>query len=210
MKRQLEDLNRDATNATSRARTCKNALAAHERTESDLRHQFQSAEDYSEALKEALEKENAEDEINALQVTLKEAEAEKELNEGSFKDSEAAMTAKMQTLLQLKREKHAKDSDLATFKDKLQVAEDEKKLVQSKRRTVLDEKAAALALIEEDKEANANVVRKLEQTRAKVANYHEKAGMVSARVPVEEGETPRSLEAKLDRLARDLERYTAQ
>lgn len=210
LKRQLEDHNREVTSATSRVRACKNALAAHERTVQDLVYQFQTAEDHHEALKEALEKDNAEDEINALQLTLKEVEAEKVLNEGSFKDSEAAMTEKMQTLLQLKREKHGKDAELATCKDKLQVAEDEKKLVQNKRRTVLDEKNAALALIEDDKQANAIVMQKHELVRGKVVEYHEKAGLVSSRVPVEEGETPRSLEAKLERLHRDLDRYTAQ
>ncbi|CAI7591483.1 unnamed protein product [Penicillium bialowiezense] len=210
LKRQLEDHNREVTSATSRVRACKNALAAHERTVQDLVYRFQTAEDHHEALKEALEKDNAEDEINALQLTLKEVEAEKVLNEGSFKDSEAAMTEKMQTLLQLKREKHGKDAELATCKDKLQVAEDEKKLVQNKRRTVLDEKNAALALIEDDKQANAIVMQKHELVRGKVVEYHEKAGLISSRVPVEEGETPRSLEAKLERLHRDLDRYTAQ
>ncbi|CAG7927871.1 unnamed protein product [Penicillium olsonii] len=210
LKRQLGDLNQEATKAKSRVDACKMAIALHGRTENDLRYRVDQAEDHAEELKEALEKENAEDEINVLQLTLKDAEGEKEVHEGSFRDVEAAMAAKLEELKQIKREVASKTSDLNSCREKQRVAEDEKKLVQNKRRTILDEKNAAVALIENDQEARASTVQKQEQVRRRVAEYSEKASMVSSRVPVEEGETSQSLDAKLDRLHRDLDRYSAQ
>lgn len=211
LKRQLEGLDQELIKASSHVDACQRTLALHGRTEKNLQILFQRAEDYSEGLREALEKEDAEGgNIDALQVALREAEEEKQLNEGSFKDSEAAMADKTRTLIQVRRELAQHESGLKTLNTNLEVAESEKKLVQSKRRTLHDDKNAAVALINDDKEARANTVQKREQVQERVTEYNEKASMVSSRVPVGEGETPRSLEAKLERLGRDINRYNAQ
>lgn len=210
LKRQQEELNRETTRAKSHVDACKRAIALHAKTENELRHRKDRAEDHSEELKEALEKDNAEDEINVLQLTLKNAEDDKELHEGSFKDGEAAMAAKLQTLMQIRRELAGKSSDYEACKEKLGVAEDEKKHVQSKRRIILDEKNEAVSLIETDQEKRVSTIQKQELVRRRVTEYNEKASLVSSRVPIEDGETHQSLEAKLERLHRDLERYTAQ
>lgn len=205
LKRQLNDLERETVTARSRADACKQALDQHGRTEKDLRIQMQRAEDYAEALRDALDKENAEDgRIDALQEALKEAEGEMQLNEGSFRDSEAAMAAKLKTLMEIRREIAAKDTSLNALKERMHVAESEKKVVENKRRTLHDDKNAAIALIDNNKAERANIVKKREQVQARVFDYNEKASMVSSRVPVDEGETPRSLERKLERLDRDL------
>lgn len=165
----------------------------------------------AEELRDALDKENAEDgRIDALQAVLKEAEEEKQLNEGSLSDSEAAMEAMMQTLKEIRREISAQDSDLRTLRERLQVAESEQKLVKTKQTKILDEKNEAVALIDRDKQTKIAIEARREQIRARVLEYNEKAGMVSARVPVDEGETPGSLDRKLDRLGRDLERYNLE
>lgn len=211
LKRQLDDINQELIKARSRVDECQRELNLHGKTEKNLQIQFQRAEDHSEGLREALEKEDAEGgNIDALQVALREAEEEKQLNEGSFKDSEAAMVDKTRTLIQIRRELLQHESELKTLSTNLEVAESEKKLVENKRRTLHDDKNAAVALIENDKEARANTVQKREEVQARVLEYNEKASMVSSRVPVGEGETPRSLEAKLERLGRDINNYNAQ
>jgi chromosome segregation ATPase len=211
LQRQQKDIEQSLVTARSRVEACKQASARHVRTEKDLRIQMQRMEDLAEGLRDALDKENAEDgRIDALLAALKEAEDEKQLNEGSYKDSEAAMKATLQTLKELRRELSAKDSELGTLREKLQVAESEQNLVKTKQAKILDEKNEAIRLIDQDKQTKAAIEARKEVVKARVIEYDEKANLVSSRVPVDEGETPGSLDKKLDKLSRDLDRYNLE
>lgn len=211
LERQLHDLEKESVAASLHAEKCKLILVQHGRTEKDLQIQMQRAEDHSEALRDALDQENADDgQIDALQNALKEAEGEIQVHEGSFRDAEAAMAAKLKTLMEIRREKTAQQTALETLKNNMHVAESEKKVVESKLRTLRDDKNAAIALIGNDKAEMANIVQKREQVQERVKEYNEKAGLISSRVPVDEGETPRSLVRKLERLDRDLNRYNTE
>lgn len=197
--------------ARSRADACKQAYVRHGRREKELQISMQRKEDHVEELRDALDKENAEDgRIDALHSALKEAEDEKQLNEGSYKDSETAMGVIMQTLKEIRRELSSKDSELGTLQQNLRVAESEHTLVNSKKSKVLSDKTAAIAKIEKDKHERASVHGKREQVAARIVEYNEKASLVSSRVSVDEGETAESLDRKLDRLIRDLERYSSE
>jgi DNA repair exonuclease SbcCD ATPase subunit len=211
LKRQLNDLEQEMVSARSRAEACKQAYLRHGRREKELQISMQRKEDHVEELRDALDKENAEDgRIDALYSALKEAEDEKQLNEGSYKDSETAMAAIMQTLKEIRRELSSKDSELGTLQQKLRVAESEHTLVNSKKSKVLSDKNAAIANIEKDKQERATIHGKREQVAARIVEYNEKASLVSSRVSVDEGETAESLDRKLDRLIRDLERYSSE
>ncbi|KAJ5593003.1 hypothetical protein N7537_009907 [Penicillium hordei] len=211
LKRQQKDIEQSLVTAQSRIMACKQALVQHGRTEQDLQIQMQRMEDHAEGLRDALDKENAEDgRIDALQAALKEAEDEKQLNEGSYQDSEAAMKAMLQTLKEIRRELSAKDAELRTLREKLQVAESEQNLVKAKQAKILDEKNEAVRLVDEDKQTKAAIETRKEVVKARVIEYNEKANLVSSRVPVDEGETPGSLDKKLDKLSRDLNRYNLE
>jgi DNA repair exonuclease SbcCD ATPase subunit len=211
LKRQLNDLQQEAVSARSHLDACKQAYVRYGRREKELQISMQRKEDHVEELRDALDKENAEDgRLDALNSALKEAEDEKQLNEGSYKDSEAAMGAIMQTLKEIRRELSSKDSELGTLQQKLRIAESEHTFVNSKKSKVLSDKNAAIAKIEKDKEDRATIHGKREQVTARIVEYNEKASLVSSRVSVDEGETPESLDRKLDRLIRDLERYSSE
>ena len=211
LQRQQNDIEQSLVTARSRIEACKQALVRHGRIEKDLQIQMQRMEDHAEALRDALDKENAEDgRIDALLAALKEAEDEKLLNEGSYKDSEAAMKTTLQTLKEIRRELAAKDSELGTLRERLQVAESEQNLVKTKKTETLDEKNEAVGLINQDKQTKAEIEARKEAIKARVIEYNEKANLVSSRVPVDEGETPGSLDKKLDKLSRDLDRYNLE
>lgn len=211
LQRQQKDIEQSLVAARSRVEACKQASAQHVRTEKDLQIQMQRMEDHAEGLRDALDKENAEDgRIDALLAALKEAEVEKQLNEGSYKDSEAAMKATLQTLKEIRRELSAKNSELGTLQERLQVAESEQNLVKTKQVKILDEKNEAVRLIDQDKQTKAAIEARKEVVKARVIEYNEKANLVSSRVPVDEGETPGSLDKKLDKLSRDLDRYNLE
>jgi chromosome segregation ATPase len=211
LQRQKNDIEQSLVTARSRVEACKQALVRHARTEKDLQIEMQRMEDHAEALRDALDKENAEDgRIDVLQAALKEAEDEKQLNEGSYRDSEAAMKAAAQAVKEIRRELSAKNSDLDTLREKLHVAESEQNLVKTKQAKILDEKNEAIRLINQDKQTMTAIEARREAVKARVIEYNEKASLVSSRVPVDEGETPGSLDKKLDKLSRDLDRYNLE
>ena len=67
-----------------------------------------------------------------------------------------------------------------------------------------------LQRIDEAKQSKATIYRKREEVVERVLDYNEKASLVSPRVAVDEGETTRSLDNKLERLHRDLRRYNQE
>ncbi|KAJ5124646.1 uncharacterized protein N7515_008471 [Penicillium bovifimosum] len=211
LKRQKFEIEQGLETAKSNLKACQEAKLRHAKAEKELQDRMQRKAEHAEGLRDALDKENAEDgRLDALQAALKEAEDDKQINEGSYNDSKAAMDAKLQTLKEFRREILAHDTNLGTLREKLQVAESEQNLVKSKKTEIITHKNEAVALINQDKQTKAKIETRREQVRARVREYNEKAGLVSARVPVDEGETPTSLDKKLDRLSRDLERYNSE
>lgn len=183
----------------------------HQRSLNEQRVAFQRAEDRVEELKEALEKENVEDgHLDILRETLKDAEEEKRVNEGSYNDSVEAMKAIMTTLKEVKREEKAKDTQITALQEELRVAQSEEHMVHDKRRQILSSKNAVIERIDAAKHDRVRIDRKKAEVAGKVLDYNEKASMVSPRVPVDEGETPRSLDHKLERLHKDLQRYNQE
>lgn len=116
----------------------------------------------------------------------------------------------MERLKKTKREMAAKDNQIATLEEQVRVARSEESKVIDKRRKALGDKNAGVGRVDNAKQERARIEHKLEQTVARILDYNEKASMVSPRVPVPEGETPSSLDKKLDRLHRDLQRFDEQ
>lgn len=197
--------------ARARLESCKQACVRHEKKLNEQQIAMQKAEDHVEELKEALEKENVEDgHLDVLRETLKDAEEEKRVNEGSYNDSSEAMQAMMNTLKESRRELKEKDAQISRLQGELRVAESEQHTVQDKRRQILNSKNAVLQRIDEAKQSKATIHRKREEVVERVLDYNEKASLVSPRVAVDEGETTRSLDNKLERLHRDLRRYNQE
>lgn len=211
LKRQLNDLEQEWQSSRARLEKCKQAVARHLQREQDLKIEMQKLEDHAEALRDALDKDNAEDgRIEALRAALQEAEEEKSLNEGSYNDSQAAMSELMENLKLVRRELKAHDENIQALERNSRVAQSENSQVESRRREIISEKNAAVAQIENDKKDREKLKEKRDQASSTVLDYTEKASIVSARVPVDEGETTHSLDQKLVRLQRDLERYNAE
>lgn len=211
LKRQLNDLEREWQSARTRFENCKQAVAQHLQREKDLRIEMQEMEDHVEALRDALDKENAEDgRIEGLRTALQEAEDEKILNEGSYSDSQAAMTELMDKLKMVRRELKAQDESIQALEQNSRVAQSENSQVETRRREIITNKNIAVSKIEDDKKERDGIKARRDQASSTVLDYTEKASMVSARVPVDDGETTHSLDQKLVRLQRDLERYHAE
>lgn len=211
LKRQLNDLENDLRSARSRVQTCKQNLVRHKRESGELKISMQKKEDHAETLRDELDKENPEDgRLDNLRAALEEAEGDKQVNEGSYNDSVQAMNDMIQELKEIRREMTINDQKIKDLLEKSRVAGSEQSLVEGRRRELFDEKNAAEAKLEREKEDRAKLQERLDRAKARVVEYCEKAGMVSPRVAVNEGETATSLDHKLVKLNKDLERYTTQ
>jgi chromosome segregation ATPase len=173
---------------------------------------MQKMEDYVETLREALEKENATEDgrVDALRAAFKEAEEDKEVQEGSYHDSVQAMNDMVQSLKEIRRELAAKDQSITELVERSHVASSEQSLVASKRRELFNDKNIAVADIERQKDKRDEIQESLEHAEARVLEWCGKAEQVSPRVAIDEGETTLSLDHKLSKLNRDLDRYAQQ
>lgn len=168
-------------------------------------------DDHAESLREALERENDGDGgIEVLKSTLKELEDDQRLHEGSFTDSETAMGEIMQSMKELRRAIAQKDRSIAELLEKSRVAESERTRVDINRQTILGEKNGAIAQIDRDKQHRQQILKNQDESVKTLEQWIEMASSISPRVPVDEGESTASLDAKLNKLRDDLARYNRQ
>ena len=211
LRRELATREEDLRSSRSHAEGCKQALVRHSRQGNSLRIAQQKAEDRVEELRDALDKETVEDgRLEALQASLNETEAEKKINEGSYRDCANAIDEVMQRLKSIRRDVAAKDEEIAVLKDSLQAAQNEESGIADRRARILSEKNAAIRQISTFQQEKMRLERKREQVVKRIIEYSEKAGLVSERVAIDEGETPISLDKKLERSHRDLENFSNQ
>lgn len=211
LQRQLRELETAYESAKSRTQARKQALARHKAEAGELKIEMQRMEDHVESLREELERENPEDgRLDSLKEALKEAEEDKMIQDGSYGDSVRAMNKMVQDLKEIRREQAAKDQHVSDLVNRSKVASDEQKLVEHQRRDLIHRKNNAIGDIDKQRTERTRVKDKLDQAEARVLDYSEKASQISPRVAVDEGETLSSLDQKLTKLNRDLERYSQQ
>ncbi|KAL4767412.1 hypothetical protein BDW60DRAFT_148594 [Aspergillus nidulans var. acristatus] len=120
------------------------------------------------------------------------------------------MTEMMQNLKGIKKELATKDAEIARLKDELRVAESEQYLIADKRRKRISEKNAAVELVDDTNRRRARMKQKRDSADADVHEYVSKASVISERVEIDEGETPATLDRKLERVTRDMVTYSRE
>ncbi|OGM39759.1 DNA repair protein Rad18 [Aspergillus bombycis] len=211
LRRKLSDQEEQFRSARSRLEGCKQARMRHEKSINELRITLQRKEDHVEELTDALDKESVEaDHLDVLRATLQGAKEEKRINEGSLKDSVEAMETMMKGLKAIKQQITSKDADIAVSTEELRVTQSEVCTGQDKRRKIINDKNIAVERINDSREEKERISKKREEISARVIDFIEKASLVSPRVAIPEGETAASLDRKLDRLNRDIQRYNQQ
>jgi chromosome segregation ATPase len=207
----MNDMEQRLAASRSQLQRCKQALLSHKTQEDELQIKLQRLDDQVEELTDALERDNVEDgRLDVLKATLQEGEEEKRVNQGSFDESVAAMSAIMNKLKASRRELASKDAEIAAQEEHVKIAESENSNVKEQRRRALAEKNAAVMRVDDLKQARSRIANRREEIVARILEYSEQAKIVSPRVAVDEGETPNSLDQKLDRLHRDLEHFNKQ
>lgn len=214
----IDELRRELAKREDHLRSCQNraesrkqALVRHSREGKALQLTQQKTEDYAEELRDALDKETVEDgHLEALQATVKEAEAELHVNEGSYQDCLREIEGVVQRLKETRRGLAEKDKELAALNQTLEAAQREEFGITDRRQEVLRTKNAAIRKIAALNQEKMRLGVKRDQVAKRIAEYNEKAGLVSARVQIDDGETPVSLDRKLERSHRELEIFNQQ
>ncbi|KAL3436056.1 hypothetical protein BDV09DRAFT_166236 [Aspergillus tetrazonus] len=197
--------------AQSHLTRCRQAFERNERKRNFLVIESQRKDDRIEELEESLQKEGNQDgDLEILQASLREAQEEKLTHDGSLDDAANAMTEMMQNLKGIKKELATKDAEIARLKDELRVAESEQYLIADKRRKRISEKNAAVELVDDTNRRRARMKQKRDNADADVLEYISKASVISERVEIDEGETPATLDRKLERVTRDMVTYSRE
>lgn len=211
LKRERDQQNQQCRSARSHLEGRKQACARHERQARELRVAVQRKEDHVEELQDALDKESVKDgHLSVLQATLEEAKEESRVNEESYGEIVRTMDGITSNIREIEQEMTTHDPSIAALREEVQVAQSEAHKVMDKRRKILSDKNAAVERIEDMKRERQGIDQRRTEITAKIRDFNEKASMVSERVEVSQGETPASLDKKLDRLRRDLQRYDQQ
>ncbi|CRG83271.1 hypothetical protein PISL3812_00622 [Talaromyces islandicus] len=211
LKTQMTTMEKAVSASRAELERCKMAETRYRKEEDNLKIAVQRLDDEVDELTDALERDRVEDgRLEALKQSLEETQQEKQVSSNSLEESNTAMQAIMNRLKQLRRQVAEKDRNTNAQEEQVKIAENERLNVEQQRRAALANKNAALAQIEDFNQEKAQVERKKEEIVDRIQSYIEQASIVSPRVPVDEGETPDSLDRKLDKLYKDLDRFDQQ
>ena len=211
LKRELRALEEAHRTAEIHVKNCKQAVERHKREITRLKIESQRADDAVEVLKDEIARDSTDDgRLRVLEAALQEAKESKAVNEGSFQDSVNAMDQSKQKLLAERNKVREVESKRDAMLQNLKKLEEHSQRLAVKRSEALGEKNAAFNKVGDAKSDRAILEGKRQEVVERVASYTEKASQICARVNVDPGETTDSLDKKIDKLQKDLDRLNRQ
>ena len=169
---------------------------------------MQRADDFAEKLQDDFERSHVEDgRLDALKEGLKEAEDQKTIHEDSYENAVTQKDSLNETSRRLKHELQQCDDLIREHEAKVNKATMKAQRVGKARVAALHEKNAAFQIVDDLQQDKSQIGAKLEKQSGIVTTWNEAASKVSARVNVDPGETPESLDKKLEKLMSDVERF---
>lgn len=187
---------------------CQTAMSQQRRKHEQLKLASQRAEDRIETLQSELDRDNVEDgRLDALQGYLEEAQTEQKMYEENFVDSVNEKDKLNEISTTKKRKLDDVKTRIADHEARLRKAELKLRNTKQARLIVLTEKNAAFDRIGELQVEMAAAEKKRDEQAALVADHTRQAAEICQRVPVDEGETPASLETKYNKLRQQIKTY---
>ncbi len=209
LRQELSELQRSQRELQQAMGRCAQALKNHDNARKGLQIHLQQAEEDVERLQEELDRDHIEDgRLEAFKADLLDAEREVEQHGGSY--GEAVMQIEKQAkIFQLhKQELDAAKERIAAHEAKIKKAEGKLRRIQQARQIALQEKNIAFDAIHEARLVKETAEQKRDRQAKLVADFTKQATVVCPRIPVNPGETPQSIEVKLDKLKKQLEAYS--
>ncbi len=208
LKAELNDIEQNRRDRQNHLTRCNQAKVAHNRQQKELVIVLQRAETIVGDLQDALDRDAIEESrLDALKDHLREAEEEKSTHEGSYEESINAID-KATDAMKISREQMSEmDAQIAEAEAKVLKAESKATKLENQRLAALQAKNKALQTIEDEHTRMQVKEREREEKSQTVRSFIEQANAICPRVPVDAGETGKSIDNKLKKLVTDLKKY---
>lgn len=190
---------------------CEQAIVRHQRAVRELKIALQRAETIVEELQDALDQDAVEEgRLDVLKSGLKEAESDKTVEANSYEEAVIGRD-KLSELMKIKVEQlQGIDARMAEAEVKVRKAESKALRLSNQRQSALQEKNSTIQLLEDAKDRKKTIEEARQENAGRVASFIEQASQFCARVPIDPGETAKSLDSKLRKFTADIERYEAK
>jgi structural maintenance of chromosomes protein 6 len=206
LEREKGQLETERAQAQANLQRCNQAITAYKRDQGKLKIAVQRADERVENLQVELEKDNVEDgRLDGLKNYLADAKQELKIDQDAYGSIGVEMQELNRISLEKKRELDSVKERVADHEAMIKKAQIKTKNTEQARKIILEEKNLAITLVTDFQEEKAKAKQKRESAAQHLAKYTEMANKVSPRVPVDEGESPESIDAKLKGLVRRLE-----
>jgi structural maintenance of chromosomes protein 6 len=206
---ELSELQRTQRELQQSVARCVAALKSHESTRKNLQLQLQRAEDNVERLQEELDRDHIEDgRLEAFKADLVDAEREVEQHGGSYGEAVIQIEKQGKVCQLYKQELDAIRERIADHDSYIKKAEGKLKRIQQARQIALQDKNIAVDAINEAKIVKQTAEQKRDRQANIVADFTRQATAICPRIPINPGETPQSIEAKLEKMQKQLEAYS--
>ena len=211
LEHEMNDLDSRRRVLQQKLNRCQQDIVQHKRTRGQLKVQLQRTQDAVERLQGEYDQVNVEDgRLDALKNELRDAQQEVAMY-GEAYGSQALEKDKLNDMSAAKkRELNAVKLRVAEHAAIVQKAQMKVRNTRQARQISLTEKNIAIEAIEKVRSKKQTSERKRDEIAAKVDEFTTQASEICARVPVPEGETGASLEAKCVQLKKTLQSYSKQ
>jgi len=207
LKQELGDIQRRFTEIQQQGVRCTQAVQKFHNDAKRWKLAFQQSEENVERLREELEKEAPQDGlVESLKLQLTEAEDEQRLHQSQFDEATQAKTRLGQAGAAFKRELDDCEQRLREFQTRITKAQRKIGQLTERRERALRQKNEALAAVEDAKKDRQTGIDDRTELAAHVASFIEQATKFCERVGVDPGETCNSLDQKIDRWNKDIQR----
>ena len=213
-RRTLQDLERDLRQCEDQALVargdlgqCRQAVTDHDKQAKNLKRTIGQIESKVYGMEDRLEQSRPQDgRLAALKETLQDQEEGREIAERSM-DGLMEMVREMQDDLRTSRAELAKANQAVAAKEKeIQEAEANSRRLSNERQIALHEKNEAIERVEDVRREKEKREELRDRKEQEIQEYTEKAGRVSARVNIEAGLTPATIERRLERIVQQMQR----
>lgn len=211
MKGAFDSLDREHRALQNTLKGCEQAIVRHQRAARELKIALQRAETIVEELQDALDQDAVEEgRLDVLKSGLEEAESDKTIEANSYEEAIIGRD-KLSELMKIKVEQlQGLDSRMADAEVKTRKADSKALRLSNQRQSALQEKNSTIQVLEDAKDRKKDIEDARQENAGRVGSFKEQASQFCARVPIDPGETAKSLDSKLRKFTADIERYEAQ
>ena len=145
--------------------------------------------------------------LEALKQELEDAERDKAIAENTYQESVLEKDKYYASMKEHSEQMSAIDERVAAAEQKKEKAKKRCDVLSNQRATALLDKNRALEVLQASKDGKEDLRDQRAEKSDLVEDFTQKASQVGARIPIDEGDNPKTLGKRFERLHSDLEKY---